>query len=55
MTSASSGYRLLRADGTTESTVPAGGQRTVVLVLELTDAGLRVTDVLEPAETGAGV
>ena len=55
VTSASSGYRLLRADGTTESTVPAGGQRTVVLVLELTDAGLRVTDVLEPAETGAGV
>ena len=54
VTSASTGYRLLRGDGTTESTVPAGGQRTVVLVLELTDAGLRVTDVLDPAETGAG-
>ena len=55
VTSATSGYRLLRADGTTESTVAAGGQRTVVLQLELTSDGLRVADVLAPGEAGAGV
>jgi hypothetical protein len=55
VTSATSGYRLLRTDGTTESTVDAGGQRTVVLQLELTNDGLRVADVLAPDEAGAGV
>lgn len=54
VTSVTSGYRQLRADGTTETAVPAGGQRTVVLVLELTSDGFRVTDVLDPAGTGAG-
>ena len=54
VTSATSGYRRLRADGRTESTVLAGGQRTVVLVLEPTSGGLRVTDVLDPDERGAG-
>jgi hypothetical protein len=55
VTSATSGYRQLRPDGTIESTVPAGGPRTVVLVLDLTSGGLRVTDVLDPPdETGAG-
>jgi hypothetical protein len=54
VTSATSGYRQLRPDGTTESTVPAGGPRTVVLVLDLTSGGLRVTDVLDPpGGTGA--
>ncbi|HEX5332705.1 MAG TPA: protein kinase [Cellulomonas sp.] len=55
VTSATSGYRLLRADGTTESTVPAGRQRTVVLQLEPASDGLRVTDVLTPDATGGGV
>ncbi|MGV8978842.1 MAG: protein kinase domain-containing protein [Cellulomonas sp.] len=54
VSSATSGYRLVRPDGTTERTVPAGGQRTVVLVLELTDAGLRVTNVLDAAESDTG-
>jgi len=55
VTSTTSGYRLVRADGTIDSTVPAGRQRTVVLVLERTDDGLRVTDVLDPAGSGPGV
>lgn len=54
VTSVTSGYRQLRADGTVEAAMPAGGQRTVVLVLELTSDGFRVTDVLDPDATGAG-
>jgi hypothetical protein len=54
VTSATSGYQQLRADGTAETTVPAGGQRTVMLVLERTSDGFRVTDVLDPGRTGTG-
>ncbi|PVU83884.1 hypothetical protein DDP54_13780 [Cellulomonas sp. WB94] len=54
VTSTTSGYRLLRPDGTTESTVPAGRLRTVVLVLVPTSDGLRVTDVQDPAGPGPG-
>jgi hypothetical protein len=48
VTSGTSGYRRLRTDGSTDATVPAGGQRTVVLVLALGADGWRVTDVVDP-------
>jgi hypothetical protein len=48
VTSGTSGYRRLRTDGSIDATVPAGGQRSVVLVLDLGADGWRVTDVLDP-------
>lgn len=49
VTSATTGYRTVAADGTVVSTVPAGSPRTVVLVLVLGEDGWRVSEVLEEA------
>ena len=48
VTSATSAYRQVRSDGEIDTTVPAGGRRTVVLLLQLVADGWRVADVLEP-------